>query len=414
MSVFNNFKSISIASLLVAIPSGVSASLLNADLSSIALNSSIVKTVASLSSTQGQWFTYQVEMEPNNGMPCCLSDNKASICMLDKRVNSWSSNGDRDEDSKTLDIYFKMDGQAPSDLLYAGSECSVDADNRQVYAIDGVTQEQSISFLDGLVASDHTENQSKHVLSKAVGGIAMHSGKNALAMLEKYADDASKKLRHESIFWLGQARNKLGYESLLVIIDDEGRAEKDRTHSVFALSVNSYSGASKTLVDYAKSHPNEKVQSESLFWLAQNHKDKASDVIQHVFENSEKLRVRKKAVFSLAQLKTPESWEQLVATAKSSDDRDIQKEAIFWLSQDEDNNPVSVLLDLIQGENPRPIKDKAVFSLSQLPAEQSTPALLSLIKTSNQKLVKKKALFWLGQSADPRALEYLEQMLTSS
>lgn len=73
-----------------------------------------------------------------------------------------------------------------------------------------------------------------------------------------------------------------------------------------------------------------------------------------------------------------------------------------------------MLVALVKGENPRSIKDKPIFSLSQLPAELSTPALFNLIKTSDEKRVKKNALFWLGQSEDPRAIKYLEQVLTAS
>jgi hypothetical protein len=414
MITYKNFRKVILALLFVSTPSAVSATLLNAGQSSISFNNSIVSTAASNSDNQPRWFTYQVEMEPNNGMPCCLSDNNASICTLDEKVTSWSSNSGSDKNSKTLDIYFRINGEVTTDLLFAGKECTVDANSRQVFSIDGVMQEQSIAFLEGIIAGVDTPQKGKHLVEKAVAGIAMHLGQRAHSALETYTTHVNEKIRHEAIFWLGQARNKPGHESLIAIINDLDRSRIERKHGVFSLSVNSYSGASQTLVDYAKNHRSEDIQTESLFWLSQNYKDKAGEAIEYVLANSAKQSVKKKAVFSLAQLDNPEGWKQLVAIAKSNSDKKIQAEAIFWLSQNEAENPVSVLLKLAQDENPRLIKDKAIFSISQLPAELSTPALLELIRTSNEKFVKKNVLFWLGQSDDPRAIEYLEQLLTAS
>jgi hypothetical protein len=39
------------------------------------------------------------------------------------------------------------------------------------------------------------------------------------------------------------------------------------------------------------------------------------------------------------------------------------------------------------------------------------PLLINVAKTNKNPAVRKQAIFWLGQSKDPRALDYLEEIL---
>jgi HEAT repeat protein len=57
------------------------------------------------------------------------------------------------------------------------------------------------------------------------------------------------------------------------------------------------------------------------------------------------------------------------------------------------------------------VKKKAVFALSQLPKEEGVPLLIGLARTHRSPEVRKQAMFWLGQSGDPRALSFFEEVL---
>ena len=57
------------------------------------------------------------------------------------------------------------------------------------------------------------------------------------------------------------------------------------------------------------------------------------------------------------------------------------------------------------------VKKKAVFALSQLPKDEAVPELLHVAQTNRDPAVRKDAIFWLGQTHDPRALAYFEQIL---
>jgi HEAT repeat protein len=47
-----------------------------------------------------------------------------------------------------------------------------------------------------------------------------------------------------------------------------------------------------------------------------------------------------------------------------------------------------------------------------LPKDEGIPRLIHVAETNADREVRKQAIFWLGQSAEPRALKYLEQVLS--
>jgi HEAT repeat protein len=58
------------------------------------------------------------------------------------------------------------------------------------------------------------------------------------------------------------------------------------------------------------------------------------------------------------------------------------------------------------------VKKKAVFALSQLPKDEGVPLLIDQSRNNKNPAVRKQAMFWLGQSKDPRALKFFEEILT--
>jgi HEAT repeat protein len=52
-----------------------------------------------------------------------------------------------------------------------------------------------------------------------------------------------------------------------------------------------------------------------------------------------------------------------------------------------------------------------VFALSQLPKDEGVPLLIQQARTNKNAAVRKQAMFWLGQSKDPRALKFFEEIL---
>lgn len=387
--------------------------LINGQPSSVEIKRSISKTLnAANLENADQWVSYQVDMEPENGMPCCFQGDNHEGCALDKRSNSWGTSHGNDEDSKVLNLYFKWKDNHPTELFFAGSECAVDAGGSKVLNLTKVSQQQSLDFLKQFV--DPNTGSKKLKNKKALAGIALHRGELAHKLLVQLANRSDDKLSRQAVFWLGEARNKAGYESLVDILEDKNRNVNTRAKAVFALSQNSYPDAKRKLVELAMNSKDTKIQSKAIFWLADSKHPETINVIDKVLKSEVSYSVKKKAVFGLSELNTDKSWQRLIEIAKNDEYPRVREKAIFWLSQNHQRNAKPILLDIIYGRNPQSIKIKTVFAMSQLAEPDATDGLLEVMKNAENNKVRRKAIFWLGQSNDPRALTALEDILTAS
>jgi HEAT repeat protein len=72
---------------------------------------------------------------------------------------------------------------------------------------------------------------------------------------------------------------------------------------------------------------------------------------------------------------------------------------------------VGTISEAIAKDPETEVKRRAVFALSQLPRDEGVPLLIQLARTNTNPAVRKQAMFWLGQSKDPRALRFFEEIL---
>ena len=89
----------------------------------------------------------------------------------------------------------------------------------------------------------------------------------------------------------------------------------------------------------------------------------------------------------------------------------VRGQALFWLAQKAGKKAVSTITGAIENDPDTEVKKKAVFALSQLPKDEGVPKLIEVAQTNRNPEVRKQAMFWLGQSNDPRALQFFEQIL---
>ncbi len=84
---------------------------------------------------------------------------------------------------------------------------------------------------------------------------------------------------------------------------------------------------------------------------------------------------------------------------------------MFWLAQRAGERAVGAISDAIANDPETDVKRRAVFALSQLPKSEGVPLLIQVARTNTNPAVRKQAMFWLGQSRDPRALQFFQEIL---
>jgi hypothetical protein len=106
-------------------------------------------------------------------------------------------------------------------------------------------------------------------------------------------------------------------------------------------------------------------------------------------------------------------WPDLIRIARNTSiATDVRKSAVFWVGQAAAVAATQGLADVVgDAAVNREVRESAVFALSQRPNDEGVPVLLATARNDKDAKIRKSAIFWLGQSDDPRALAYFEEVL---
>ncbi|MBX7183606.1 MAG: HEAT repeat domain-containing protein [Vicinamibacteria bacterium] len=284
------------------------------------------------------WLSWSVP-SATDGNACCWDNREsraANSCSL--ASNSYGMNMSSDDGrpaDPTLVVYAHVAGGEVDKLRVYSASCRIDRGGETVREVAGVGAAESVAYLESLVKASDDDRAAKRRADGALSAIAMHDDKSADAVLERVARDGeTKQLRHSAAFWLGNTRERAGYDALLRLRGSEDAAFRD--HLTFCFSQSKVKEASATLIDMAKTDPSPRVRGQALFWIAQKARKAADgDVIRAATDDPD-LEVKKKAVFALSQIPHGEGVPDLIRVAQENKSREVRKQAMFWLGQSKD------------------------------------------------------------------------------
>lgn len=121
--------------------------------------------------------------------------------------------------------------------------------------------------------------------------------------------------------------------------------------------------------------------------------------------------VGEEALSALALHGAAEAVAALIALARHDPAAETRAQALFWLAQRAGDEARVAITRAIEDDPETEVKRRAVFALSELPPEEGVPLLIDLARRHRNPAVREQAFFWLGESEDPRALAFLEEIL---
>jgi hypothetical protein len=149
----------------------------------------------------------------------------------------------------------------------------------------------------------------------------------------------------------------------------------------------------------------------TLHWMTGVAAADSAAVLGSFFAESNPSKLMDGALTALAMHRDAAALERLLAAARDGGTTHLRGQALFWLGQRAGDKAVGAITDAIARDPETTVKTRAVFALSQLPKDQGVPLLIQLARTHSNPAVRKQAMFWLGQSKDPRALKFFEEIL---
>jgi hypothetical protein len=122
-------------------------------------------------------------------------------------------------------------------------------------------------------------------------------------------------------------------------------------------------------------------------------------------------RLQNQAVVAIALHADPPALDRLLSLARTGKDPRLRGDALFWVAQRAGAKAMETVSNAIDNDPDTEVKKKAVFALSQMPKEEGVPKMIEVARTNRNREVRRQAMFWLGQSGDPRALQFFEDVL---
>jgi HEAT repeat protein len=205
----------------------------------------------------------------------------------------------------------------------------------------------------------------------------------------------------ESVSFLAQLATQASESDHFRIVDG----------ALLSISYHANSAATQSLAQIASSAAPMHTREQAAFWLGVQRGHEGFLALQSLESKSTDAGFREKLPFDFSQNSDPAAEDELLHMAKFDGDTKVREQALFWLAQRAGKKATAALTDAIQNDPETDVKKKAVFALSQLPKDEGVPQLIHVADTNSNPAIRKEAFFWLGQSQDPRALAYLEQVL---
>jgi HEAT repeat protein len=310
---------------------------------------------------QPEWIGYSVPEIAGDRTVCCGNFNNGysgcGTCRLEKENGFTSKTSGTSaqkgtvelEGSRQLVVLFRLEGKRVTKIREASEDCTLDAGGLPFIWLTGVKPAESVALLTDFVHQASFEGHGEHEI-----------GQGALAAIALHADSSADR----------------AFESFVAA----DQPEPLRKHASFWLGAARGKAGEQLLQKMAKSDPSPEVRSQVAFALSVSHE--------------------------------PEALTEMIRMAKDDENSRVRGQALFWLAQKAGQKAMGAITGAIENDPDTDVKKKAVFALSQMPKDEGVPKLIEVAKTNRNREVRKQAMFWLGQSNDPRALEFFEEVLT--
>lgn len=234
-----------------------------------------------------------------------------------------------------------------------------------------------------------------------------------ITRVRPFTENCALDARNVSVRWLTDVRDRDSIEFLLSL----ARSANDLGSSgagggaLQSIALHENSAADTALEGLLTPNDSSHLREQAAFWIGMERGHHGFEVLQRYIRNDSDERFRKQLTFAISQSSDPESVPELLRSAHQDSSSQVRGQALFWLAQKAGSKMAKEIGDVIDNDPDTDVKKKAVFALTQMPNDEGVTKLIEVASKNRNPTVRREAVFWLGQSGDPRALSYIEQIL---
>ena len=334
----------------------------NAKLETRAIHGSLGEEIErwAANAREAQWLGYTVREAKGQRSTCCSDYGNGSRggcgpCSLEDRRSAVSVNSSDEKAGKVrlesvseMAVMYRSENGKIGKIRIFSLGCAADAGGLNVLWLEGVAASESVKVLERFVISDGASGEGHDSL-----------GKSALTALALHGDPS----------------------------------------------------ADRAMESFVSPNRPEWLRRETAFWLGEARGAEGLRALEKMAKDDPSPHVRDQVAFALSVSDEPGALTEMIRMAHEDPDGHVRGQALFWLAEKAGKKAESAISGAIENDPDTEVKKKAVFALSQMPKDEGVPKLIEVATTNRNPEVRKQAMFWLGQSNDPRALAFFEDVL---
>lgn len=314
-----------------------------------------MRSILAAQSTPG-WIGYAEPIIPGDRQSCCWNNNERG-CFLephdrDQAVSVSAHEPVKLEGPTHVVVLYRMENHQVGKVRSFTPDCELDAGGLPFIWLNGASAAESIRYLQSVAQQSASVGASRDEIRRAdgaVSAIALHADPAADQALDQMvAATEPEQVRRQAIFWLGNARGRRGFEIVSRVLREDP-SDKIREHAIFALTQSKEPEALNAVARAAHDDKSPHVRGQALFWLAQRASQKiAQDAISNAIASDPETEVKKKAVFALTQIPHGDGVPLLIQIARTNQNAAVRKQAMFWLGQSKDPRALSYFEEVLK------------------------------------------------------------------
>jgi hypothetical protein len=243
--------------------------------------------------------------------------------------------------------------------------------------------------------------------------VFLRAKEGKITQVRTFTPDCSLDATNVSVHWLTDVAEADSVALLTSLV--RGNSELGTLNSdngaLDAIALHKDKSADAALESFLVPQTRPKLREQAAFWMGMERGHHGFEVLRQYIRTDSDSSFRNHLTFAISQSEDTEAVGELIRTAHQDHSGEIRGQALFWLAQKAGSKVAGEINDAIENDPDTFVKKKAVFALTQMPDNEGVPKLIEVASKNRNLVVRKEAIFWLGQTQDPRALDYIEQIL---
>jgi HEAT repeat protein len=291
-------------------------------------------------------------------------------------------------------------------LRVARTDRDREVKQQAVHRLGQFDTEQMVEELMKIYAADRDEEVRQGVLH-ALSQMETQRAHARLLEIARAGDDIES--RTQAIHWLGQ-RGDAGTLDELMSIYNADRNTEIRQKVLHSLSQMEDPRAQAKLSEIARTSDDPEVRQQAIHWIGQKG-EAALDELAKLYQSERDTEVKSQILHAYSQMDSQRALDRLFEVARSGENSELRQQAIHWLGQKAGERALAGLRDMANDAD-SDVQVQVVHAISQRPAAEAVPLLIQLARTHKNPEVRRMAIHRLSQTGDPRALEFIQEVLT--